>query len=259
MPANTSGPTGLQDASQDGNEPLRLNCPIIVGQPDFSSPGGTLALQIQQNSPNYLQLMVVNDSSSNQASADIVAVADNGTDSAHYLNAGINSSTGGTAPFTGANATYLYTPDNELDLGALGTTGVVNVYTTGTPSSPVLAGTFDASQNLTVTGYVKYAGQKIVGTPFAVTSSVTLANITGLSVNVTAGKNYVFTGTLYTTSNVAGGVQAAVGGTCTAANIVYEGSTQSGGTLTLQFAQNTSSASASTVVTGSSFIVQQTS
>lgn len=132
-----------------------------------------------------------------------------------------------------------------------------------------------------------------VSTQFDKTSDTTLANVTGLSRNVEAGRTYAFTAVLYTTSNVAGGVKAAIGGTATATSIIYQaevldGSTlatmgtaratslattvgdvtavtaaritisgtivvNAAGTLTVQFAQNASNGSASSVLVNSSF------
>lgn len=132
-----------------------------------------------------------------------------------------------------------------------------------------------------------------VATDFAKTSSVTLANVTGLTRNVEAGRKYAFRAVLFTTSNTGGGVQVAIAGTCTATHIIYEsdvkdsstlataGTTRASalatkvgdvtavaaaritiegeivvnaaGTLTVQFAQNASNGSASTVLTGSYF------
>jgi hypothetical protein len=132
-----------------------------------------------------------------------------------------------------------------------------------------------------------------VSTQFDKTSDTTLANVTGLSRNVEAGRTYAFTAVLYTTSNVAGGVKAAIGGTATATSIIYQadvldGSTQAtvgtaratslattvgdvtavtaarititgtivvnaAGTLVPQFAQNTSNGTASSVLVNSSF------
>lgn len=130
--------------------------------------------------------------------------------------------------------------------------------------------------------------------PFSKTSSVALSDITGLSVNVVAGKTYKFEATLYTTSVNTAGVKAAISGTATATSIIYEGVTanttptaktratalgttvgaltaatvatitiygtitvNAGGTLTVQFAQNVSQATASNVLAGSTFTVTQ--
>ena len=136
-----------------------------------------------------------------------------------------------------------------------------------------------------------------VTTNFLATSLVTLTAITGLSATVAAAGNYCFEAFLYTTANVASGVQAAIAGTATATAIEYEGllisagaivnqtratalgsavcasttavagtiqitgtvTVNAGGTLTVQFAQNVSGTSASTVLAGSWFRVWATS
>jgi len=136
--------------------------------------------------------------------------------------------------------------------------------------------------------------QSRVSTQFDKTSDVALANVTGLTANVAAGKIYRFEAKLYTTSNVAGGVKVAIGGTATATAIIYEGlttdaglTTQSrsaalgtavgavtavtagyvvitgtitvnaAGTLTVQFAQNASNGTASSVLVGSTFLITE--
>lgn len=128
-----------------------------------------------------------------------------------------------------------------------------------------------------------------VGTQFDKTSSTTLGDVTNLTKQVFAGLKYKFNAVLFTTSNVAGGVKAAVAGTCTATAIVYEGQTTdpagvqlssrgtalatavgavtavtaaridieglirvaTSGTLTIQFAQNASNGTASSVLVDS--------
>mgnify|MGYP003508075214 CR=1 FL=1 len=136
--------------------------------------------------------------------------------------------------------------------------------------------------------------QSRVSTQFNKTSDTTLANVTGLTATVVAGKFYRFEVKLYTTSNIAGGVKVAIAGTATATAVVYEGlttdaglTTQSratalatavgavtavtaayilisgtiqvnaAGTLTVQFAQNASNGTASSVLVGSTFLLTQ--
>ncbi len=134
-----------------------------------------------------------------------------------------------------------------------------------------------------------------VAADFSVTSSATLINVTGLSVNAAPARTYSFNAYLNCTCAAAGGVKAAIGGTCTATNLIYDGwvretngikgqanSTTLGGavasstttatsgivieikgtitsnatgTLTVQFAQNTSNATASVVKRGSYLVV----
>lgn len=123
----------------------------------------------------------------------------------------------------------------------------------------------------------------------------TLADITGLSHDVEAGKAYAFEAMLYTTSSSSGGIKSAIAGTATATSIIYESLTiQTGttvattasrstalagtvanvtavtvatvmikgtivvnaaGTLTVQFARNAASGTSSVLV-GSTFILK---
>lgn len=72
-------------------------------------------------------------------------------------------------------------------------------------------------------GWFNYAGQSRVTSDFTVTSSTTLTTITGLTVNVQAGRTYTFEAEISWTDAAAGGIQAAIAGTATATNIVYDG------------------------------------
>jgi hypothetical protein len=144
------------------------------------------------------------------------------------------------------------------------------------------AGTFLGSG-----GHVKVASDFDTG------NSTTLANITGLSTTVRAGRTYSFTAELFTTSDVAAGVKFAIAGTATATAIIYEAlvhnagvlvaqtratalgtevgavtavtvakctitgtiTVNAAGTLTVQMAQNAGNATGSVALRGSSFIV----
>lgn len=68
---------------------------------------------------DYLQINVQNKNSGVNASSDVVATADNGTDSTNYVDFGINSSTyaPGTENFGGPNDAYLYSYSRNLLLG----------------------------------------------------------------------------------------------------------------------------------------------
>lgn len=136
--------------------------------------------------------------------------------------------------------------------------------------------------------------QTMVVSQFDKTSNTTLGNVTNLTANVAAGKTYRFEAKLYTSSGSSGGVKVAIGGTSSATTITYEGlttdaglttqsrtttmgnavgavtavtaayilitgtiTTDAGGTLTVQFAQNASDAATSSVLWGSTFVVTQ--
>lgn len=151
----------------------------------------------------------------------------------------------------------------------------------------------EASGLATFVKYFNWAGQKRVSAQFDKTDT-TLATVTGLSVDVEAGKSYYFYATLFVNASAAGGMKVAMAGTATATAIIYhvmvynsinsidissrqtamggaagvandtvylctiQGTitVNAAGTLLVQFAQNASSGTSSVLV-GSTFVVQQ--
>jgi hypothetical protein len=147
-------------------------------------------------------------------------------------------------------------------------------------------------------GFFNWAGGVRVSADFSVTSSVALVNVTGLTFSAVAGSTYSFDAYLSCTCAAAGGVKAAIGGTATVTNIIYDGwvldtnaikgqanstalagvvastvttatagivirikgtiTVLAAGTVTVQFAQNTSNATASVVKRGSYMTAFQT-
>lgn len=90
---------------------------LMVGAPAQSMAG--LAVQMTRSRNSYAQHVIQNGNSGTQASADIVACADNGTDSAHYIDLGVNSSTYSDPAYgiTEADDGYLYMQDGKLVIG----------------------------------------------------------------------------------------------------------------------------------------------
>lgn len=205
-----------------------------------------------------------------------------------FSNAGLFSNTGAT----GTSYITLKAGTTAANTAPLGfTSGPVNTtaqagkveYTT-----PQLFFTNDGLQRQEI----PLIQQTRVSTQFDKTNT-TLANITGLTATLVAGKIYRFEAKLFTTSDVAGGVKFAIAGTATATNVIYEGlttdaglTTQSrgtsmaatvgavtavtnayteitgtitvnaAGTITVQFAENAATATSSILV-GSTFVVTQ--
>ncbi len=128
---------------------------------------------------------------------------------------------------------------------------------------------------------------------FTKSADTTLQNINNLSASVAAGKKYQFEASLFTNSDIAGGVKFAVSGTCTSTATIYDAlvtdsasfsktrsltlgglvgnitavtasfcqingfiTVLSSGSLALQFAQNANTGSSS-ILTGSNFIVRE--
>lgn len=144
--------------------------------------------------------------------------------------------------------------------------------------------------------FQEWGGTVGVTTQYNIASSTTLANVPGLSVNVQAGKTYSLHALVNAAANACGGYKVAIGGTATttagtwgsitiagnSGGICYRylptglgdpgGCTQAGpapitfdngfkaatsGTITVQFAQNASCVTQSSVLVGSSLNVMQ--
>lgn len=240
---------------------------------------------------------------------------------------GLTTHVSGTLPVTNGGTGFATSTNGDVVIGTgSNTIGVVNAlattrtsywhlkagtatastsplkFTTGTVNTTAEAGAFEYSTPqvfFTNGGLVRQEVQLVqqsrVATQFDATSNTTLSNITGLTANLSAGKFYRFKATLFTTSNVGGGVKFSIAGTATATNIIYEtvvldaninaAQTRStalaasagavtavtvayvtingfitcnaAGTMTVQFAQNSSNGSASSVLVGSNFEVNE--
>jgi hypothetical protein len=79
---------------------------------------------------NYFQLNIQNQSSGNTASSDVVATADNGTETINYVDLGINSSANTQNVFGNPDDAYLYTTGNNFLIGT-GTAGQALILMTG--------------------------------------------------------------------------------------------------------------------------------
>lgn len=117
---------------------------IIAGPISQGTNGGytTTGLNSLQgtgtSAANFYQISLQNLSAT--GSSDFVATASDGSDTIHYADFGMNGATSGTTPFTNAHAAYLYSVDSELDIGALGTNGVTNLYAGGGSTTPTQVG-----------------------------------------------------------------------------------------------------------------------
>lgn len=121
-------------------------------------------------------------------------------------------------------------PTAKVHIGA-GTTAASTAplkFTTGTNMTVAEAGAFEyTTPQLFFTNggaqrqEIPLIQQSRVSTQYDNTTT-TLGDVTGLTATVVAGKIYRFEATLFSTSDVAGGIKAAIGGTATATSIRYE-------------------------------------
>ena len=188
----------------------------------------------------------------------------------------------GTAPFVVASTTNVANLNaSSLNGATFAAPGAIGSTTAGTGAFTSLSSTLPIRNG----GLVRTTADVVV------TSNTTLANVAGLSVTLAAATNYKIHAWIPTTAAAAGGIKASLGGTATVTSMVYEGSIDNGtktrasalgtvvatsaaatagtieikgtitsnaaGTLTVQFAQDTSNASASTVLRGAFLEVLQ--
>jgi hypothetical protein len=84
---------------------------------------------------NYFQLNIQNKSNGNSASSDVVATADNGTETVNYVDLGINSSTNTQNVMGAADDAYLYTTGNNFLIGTATAAKALVFMTGGTTQS----------------------------------------------------------------------------------------------------------------------------
>ena len=117
---NVNGKTSLTGSVMIGSGSFETNNPEIL---HVANSGSFNVVHLQANNQYYAQLNLKNTNSGNNASGDIVITADNGNESIHYVDLGINSST-----YTGGmvgleNDAYLLNVGKDLYIGTVGGVG----------------------------------------------------------------------------------------------------------------------------------------
>ncbi len=127
MRVSATGNVGIGTTSFNGSNPEKL----LV---DAGSTSSYNVISGKGTINNYLQLNIQNNSSGSNASADVVATANNGNETVNYVDMGINSSTysNGSFTITAANDAYLYTTGNDFAIGNATNNKVLKFFTGGT-------------------------------------------------------------------------------------------------------------------------------
>jgi hypothetical protein len=105
----TLGSLVLTSGSVDGLEDSKLA--VYAGTTTSHN-----LIRATSNTDGYSHISIQNTNSGSNASSNIVAIADNGSNISRYINVGINSSTF-TGSVGGANDAYLYSTSNNLHIG----------------------------------------------------------------------------------------------------------------------------------------------
>lgn len=166
---------------------------IIINQ-DSNTPGNPEALYVWQPHPtsfniisgkgnlnNYAQLNVFNTNTGDNASSDIVATADNGSETTNYIDMGINGS-GFTGDIGNANDAYLYSAGQHLHIGNTNPTKPVQFFVGGADTDLYRKFELNANGQHNMTGSLEISGslvvnQGITGSLFGTSSYAATASI----------------------------------------------------------------------------------
>ena len=191
----------VQTQIHAGNAVAQLNYPYAVIQADMDED-------------SYTQVVFQNHNQGANASADFVAVANNGDDGNFYIDMGMNSNVYNNSDYAlmGPNDGYLYVNGGNLNIGTQTSAKIIEFFTGGTNSTTFIRGVVSDS-GLSMVGNV--TANNFIGNSLATTNGISATgNITGnniFSLNVVSatgnitGQNLLTTGIISATANVVGG------------------------------------------------------
>jgi len=146
------------------------------------------------NVNNYSQFLLQNKNSGNNASGDLVVTADNGSDTTHFIDLGINSSTfTGGGGLDGPNDGYLLVEGGKLVIMTIDQPNDI-VFAIGGDSPSNEIGRWKASNGLVVTGNITASGNVNIAGNLTVTGNILTTNYETISLteyanNITASGN----------------------------------------------------------------------
>jgi len=210
-----NGNVGIGTSSFNGTYPEKL----VV---DAGTTTSVNAIVGKGTINNYLQLNIQNRSAGTSASSDVVATADNGSETTNYVDMGINSSGNTSNYFGGINDAYLYNIGQNLLIGT-GTAAKSLVFMTG--------GTTQSTNER-----MRIDGNGSVGIATNAPNSSTKLDVNGavkLGAKGTVEKNVIsFEVSFASNTNVSAGSLNALAGTFTSGSYDYAATIPSGNTPT---------------------------
>lgn len=129
MRLTASGSLGIGASSFNSTNPERLLVDGGTSSNDYMN-----LIYARGNTNSYVQFNIQNTSNGGGSSTDIVATADNGTETSNYVDLGINSSNynnGTSSLLNGANNAYLYSKGEDFVIGNASTSKSIIFFTGG--------------------------------------------------------------------------------------------------------------------------------
>ncbi|HEV8282902.1 MAG TPA: tail fiber domain-containing protein [Chitinophagaceae bacterium] len=135
MRISSTGNVGIGTSSFNSNNPERLF--VDAGTPAVSTDFQNVIFA-KGNTNSYAQFNIQNTSNGGNASTDIVATANNGTETTNYVDLGINSgnyNNGSSSLLNGANNAYLYSRGEDFVIGNASSSKSIIFFTGGDDAS----------------------------------------------------------------------------------------------------------------------------
>ncbi len=196
---------------------------------------------------NYLQINVQNRSATANASSDLVATADNGSETANYIDMGVNSSVYNNTAIpvlNGVNNTYLYAAGNDFTMGNLGNNKALVFFTTPNATQS------NATERMRVTGAGNIGiANNNPNSTLSVTGSLAMTYRSGTG-------NYTVLATDYAVINTGAAATFTLPAANTCAGRIYRVINQGTGAVTLSQTVRTDASTTTTtlpVTAGSNF------
>jgi len=167
----------------DGTNPERL----LVNSGTTNSVN---AIYARGNINNYLQFNIQNQSAGANASSDVVATANNGSETTNFIDMGINSSAYTGNVMGGANDAYLYNLGQDLLIGAGSAGSGVSILTGGTNQSTNERVRVDGTGNVGIGVAAPTAKLDVAGTVKLGTAGSVLTNILKTTLNINDNTNF---------------------------------------------------------------------
>ena len=223
---NLGNSIGITAGNVYGNSGQFLDL-VHVGFANATIDYPDASIQSDCNTDSYNQIVMQNHYQGANASADFVAVPNNGDDGNFYIDMGINSNVFNNSDYAamGSNDGYLYVNGGDLIIGTQTPTKIITFITGGTNSATAYNRVTISDTGLSVIGNI--------GSDNMIANSYTgaLFSVTG---NITGG-NVITTGTLSTTGNITGGnvtgVVVSASGNVIASNIRSTGNVSASGNV----------------------------
>ncbi len=165
---------------------------------------------------NYLQINVKNGSGGTAASSDLVATANNGSETANYIDMGINGSGNASTVMGDANDAYLYNLGQDLLIGT-GTAGKTLVFMTGGTSQLTNERMRIGATGLVGIGVITPAQKLDVAGNFKLTGAFMPAGAAGTAGQLLSSTGLGTSPTWLDAPSVVGGIAWSLGGNILAA------------------------------------------